>query len=163
MSHLLYTCCIPILSYASVVKEYSSRQMQDCTTAINDSLRIIFGYNRWESVRTLRESLGYKSLIDIFHRSKRKFDASLLTHHNPVISHIARNVVVEPEWFLSLRGFWFYFILLTLILWSYVWICRFFLVYFFCVVCSWMLICTFLSLTDDELKEHIYNRGYDCA
>ena len=97
LSHLLYTCCVPILSYASAVKEYSSRQMQDCTTAINDAFRFIFGYNRWESVRTLRESLGYKSLIDIFHKSKRKFDASLLSHQNPVITHIARNVIVEPE------------------------------------------------------------------
>ena len=97
LSHLLYTCCIPILSYASAVKEYTSRQMQDCTTAVNDAFRFIFGYNRWESVRTLREALGYKSLIDIFHRSKRKFDASVISHHNPVISHIARNVVVEPE------------------------------------------------------------------
>ena len=44
--HLLYSCCIPILSYASAVKDYPSRQMQDCTTATNDSLRLIFGFNR---------------------------------------------------------------------------------------------------------------------
>ena len=86
---------IPILAYASAVKEYPSRQMQDCTTAVNDAYRFIFGYNRWGSVRTLREAFGYKSLIDIFHRSKQKFDASLFNHHNPVISHIARNVIVE--------------------------------------------------------------------
>ena len=95
MMHLIYTCCIPILSYGCAVKEYSSRQMQDCVTATNDALRLIFGYNRWESIRTLRESFGFKSLIEIFEKTKRKFGVLLLTHHNPIISHIARNSVVE--------------------------------------------------------------------
>ena len=97
MLQLLYSCCIPIITYASAVKEYPSRQLQDCCTAVNDSLRLIFGYNRWESIRTLRESFGYKSLIDLFHRAKNKFDSSLLTHHNPIISHLARNLVMEQE------------------------------------------------------------------
>ena len=97
MMQLLYSCCIPILSYASAVKDYPSRQMQDCCTAMNDALRLLFGFNRWESVRSLRESFGYKSLVEIFHASKRKFEASLLTHHNPVVSHIARNIKLELE------------------------------------------------------------------
>ena len=57
MMQLLYSCCVPILSYACAVKQYSSKQMQDCCTALNDALRLIFGYNRWESVRTLLVSL----------------------------------------------------------------------------------------------------------
>ena len=97
MLQLLYSCCIPILSYASAVKEYPSRQMQDCTTAINDALRLIFGYNRWESVRTLRESFGYKSLIELFQKAKTKFDVSIVSHHNPVIKHLARNLLLEYE------------------------------------------------------------------
>ena len=97
MLRLLYTCCVPILSYASAVKEYHSKQMQDCNTALNNALRFVFGYNRWESVRTLRESFGYLSLTDIFHRSKRKFDASLLSHHNPIISRIARISVANQK------------------------------------------------------------------
>ena len=73
--------------------------MQDCTTAVNDalSLRLIFGYNRWESVRSLRESFGYKSLVELFNVSKNKFDASLVSHSNPVISHLARHIEVESE------------------------------------------------------------------
>ena len=86
-----------ILSYACPVKDYPSRQMQDCTTAINDALRLVFGYNRWESVRSLRESFGYKSLVELFNVSKNKFDASLLSHSNPVISHLARHIEVESE------------------------------------------------------------------
>ena len=95
--HLVYTCCIPILTYASAVKVFSSRQMQDCTTAANDALRLIFGFNRWESVRSLCESFGYKSLVELFTKSKNKFDASLLYHVNPVISHLARHIEVESE------------------------------------------------------------------
>ena len=94
---LLYSCCIPILSYACPVKDYPSRQMQDCTTAINDALRLVFGYNRWESVRSLRESFGYRSLVEIFQHAKNKFKASILCHHNPIISRIARNLVLEQQ------------------------------------------------------------------
>ena len=70
--HLLYSCCIPILSYASAVKVFPARQMQDCTTAVNDALRLIFGYHRWESIRSLRESFGYKSLVELFNVKKKQ-------------------------------------------------------------------------------------------
>ena len=93
--HLLYSCCIPILSYASAVKDFTSRQMQDCSTAINNALRLIFGYNRWESVRMLRQSFGYPSLVEIFQRAKNKFNSSVLTHHNPIISKLARYLALE--------------------------------------------------------------------
>ena len=89
--HLLYSNCIPILTYASAVKQFSSRQMQDCNTAVNDALRLIFGYNRWESVKAVRESFGYKSLTELFHSAKRKFQALLSSHCNTVVRHIARN------------------------------------------------------------------------
>ena len=97
MLQLLYSCCIPILTYASAVKDFSSRQLQNCSTAVNDALRLIFGFNRWESVRTLRESFGYKSLVELFQRAKNKFDSSLRSHYNPIISHLARNLVLEQE------------------------------------------------------------------
>ena len=95
--HLLFTCCTPILSYASEVKEFPSRQMQDCCTAVNDALRLIFGYNRWESVRVLRTSFGYKSLVEIFQRAKTRFDSSISRHHNPIIAQIARNLIAEQQ------------------------------------------------------------------
>ena len=95
--HLLYSNCIPILTYACAVKDYPARQMQDCNTAVNDALRLIFGYNRWESVRQLRESFGYKSLTELFALHKKKFGILLLNNRNSVISHIARNFTFE-EW-----------------------------------------------------------------
>ena len=70
---LLYAICVPLLTYASEVMILSVRQMHPLTVALNDCIRRIFGYNRWESVRFLRLSLGYPSLIDIFSSRKRKF------------------------------------------------------------------------------------------
>ena len=54
MIHLLYTNCVPTVTYACAIKKYSAREMQDCNTALNNALRKIFTYNRWESVRQLR-------------------------------------------------------------------------------------------------------------
>ena len=95
--HLLYSCCVPVLTYACAVKEFPAKQMQERVTAMNDSLRFLFGYNRWESVRTLRQSFGYKSLVEIFQRAKNKFHASLPSHGNLTIRHIVRNFPREQE------------------------------------------------------------------
>ena len=70
--HLLYTNCVPTLSFASAVKEYPSRSMNDCNTALNDAIRKIFSFSRRESVRDLRMSFGYLSLTEIFANAKRK-------------------------------------------------------------------------------------------
>ena len=86
--HLLYTHCVPHFSYAAAVKEYSSRQMGECTTALNDAIRKIFTFNRWESVRALREGFGYKSLCEIFAKANNKFLNSLSTHRNSTVSRI---------------------------------------------------------------------------
>ena len=97
--HLLYTNCVPVLTYACGVKKFSSREMQDCNTALNNAIRRIFTYNRWESVRELRESLGYKSLTEIFNTTASNFFNSLSNHSNSFIrefhSHVSNNLYVD--------------------------------------------------------------------
>ena len=78
-----------------VVKEFSSRQMMDCNTAVNNAIRHIFTYHRWQSIRVLRESFGYKSLTDMFSTSKRKFTFKLPCHRNSVISRLAMHSPVD--------------------------------------------------------------------
>ena len=97
LMHLLYANCLPTLSYASAVKEYPSRQMTDCNTAVNDAIRKIFTYDRWQSVRELRISYGYKSLIEIFALAKKKFQDGLLGHHNTIVRRIAYYSSLEVE------------------------------------------------------------------
>ena len=70
---LLYATCVPHLTYASDVIQYSVSQLQPVSVALNDCIRRIFTYNRWESVRYLRLSLGYLSLTEIFENRSRNF------------------------------------------------------------------------------------------
>ena len=89
---LLYSNCVPILTYACSVKQYPSKLMQNCNTAVNNALCLIFGYHRWESIRMLRDSFSYKSLIDIFGFARKKFHNVLPYHSNSIVFHIARNL-----------------------------------------------------------------------
>ena len=95
LMHLLYTNCVPTLTYACAVKLFSAKEMQDCNTALNNAIRRIFTYHRWESIRALRETFGYKSLIEMFSVMSRNFIKSLPTHPNSIIrifcSHAAND------------------------------------------------------------------------
>ena len=70
---LLYATFVSHLTYASDVIQYSVSQLQPLGVALNDCIRRIFTYNRWESVRYLRLSLGYLSLTEIFENRSRNF------------------------------------------------------------------------------------------
>ena len=89
MMHLLYANCVPILTYGSAIKQFPSREMTSCNTALNDAIRKIFSFHRWESVRTLRESFGYKSLIELFEQSRRSFLLSLRSHPNSALRFLS--------------------------------------------------------------------------
>ena len=86
---LLYTNCIPIISYACSVKEYPSSEMTDCNTAINSVIRRIFDLRWRQSVRLLRKISGYKSIYIIFAEAKNKFLTQAETHSNPVVRYFA--------------------------------------------------------------------------
>ena len=88
LMYLLYTHCVPCFSFAAAVKDFSANQTQECTTALNDAIRKIFTFNRWESVRALREGFGYPSLCDIFAKARNKFLNSLSNHENRTISQL---------------------------------------------------------------------------
>ena len=88
LMQLLYTHCIPCFSYACAVKDYTAKQMLECTVAVNNAIRRIFTFNRWESVRALREGFGYLSLTEIFAKAKRKFFDSLSRHENATIKNL---------------------------------------------------------------------------
>ena len=86
---LLFTNCVPILTYACSVKDYSSADMSDCNVAMNSALRRAFGFTDWRSIRTLRENFGFKSLYVIFKNAQKRFAKACRHHHNPVITFIA--------------------------------------------------------------------------
>ena len=65
--------------------------MRSLHVAVNDAIRKIFSYHRWESIRTLRESLGYLSVTDIFAKRKHIFETRLPQVGNALLSFLARN------------------------------------------------------------------------
>ena len=56
---LLYSICVPILTYATEIKEFSCADMLECHVALNDAIRRVFGYNRWESTTVRRVFVFY--------------------------------------------------------------------------------------------------------
>ena len=92
---LLYTNCVPILSYACAVKEYSASEMSNCNIAMNNAFRKIFGFKEWESIRVIRKYCGVESLYIIFKKSQDRFRSSCSTHSNPIIRKIVTLVLVE--------------------------------------------------------------------
>ena len=93
--NLLYANCVPSLTYAAEVKDISSREMHDCNVALNDSIRRIFSYNRWESTRVLRQQLGFPNVTEIFRSRRRRFFEKCRDSTNGVISFIA-SLIDQP-------------------------------------------------------------------
>ena len=87
---LLYATCVPHLTYASDVVQYSASQMQPLNVALNDCIRRIFTFNRWESIRFLRLSFGYPSLVEIFENRSRKFLKQLSTLGNATLESLQK-------------------------------------------------------------------------
>ena len=88
---LLYSVCIPIITYASDVITFPYKDMHSLHVAVNDAIRRIFSYQRWESIKTLRESFGYLSVTDLFAKRKRTFENRLPQIGNSVLSFLSRN------------------------------------------------------------------------
>ena len=88
---LLYSNCVSIFTYGIEVKDYLSRDLCSINVAMNDAIRKIFGWNRWESVRELRTSFGYKDIYTICESRRRSFYANFSQLRNPIISSIYRS------------------------------------------------------------------------
>ena len=85
MMFLLYTNCVPCLSYAADVKALSASEMSKCNTALNNAVRRIFGFNQWESIRTLRSDHGYPDLYTVFEKRRRSLNSYMSNTSNQVL------------------------------------------------------------------------------
>ena len=89
---LLYSVCVPVLAYAAEVKVFSAREMIRLNTAVNDCIRRVFGFNRWESVRSLRMGHGYPSMTEMFHSRVSSFETTLTSIGNRILAFLYNNV-----------------------------------------------------------------------
>ena len=92
---LLYSNCVPVLTYAAEVRDMSSSDMHCYNVALNDSIRRIFSYHRWESTRYLRQHLGYQNITEIFHTRRTNFLDNCKRSGNPVIRAVV--ALLHPE------------------------------------------------------------------
>ena len=90
---LLYTNCVPIITYASSVKEFSSSDMYRCHVAVNNSIRKIFSFATWQSIRHLRIANGYQSIYELFAAAQNKFVENAFNCSNKVVSLLASTAI----------------------------------------------------------------------
>ena len=86
---LLHSNCVPILTYASEVKQYSASEMSDCNVAINNVYRKIFGFKDWRSIRELREVFNFPSIYITFQKARDRFERSCYSHCNPIVRQLS--------------------------------------------------------------------------
>ena len=86
---LLYSICVPIVTYACDVATYHYKEKDSLHVALNDAIRRIFTYERWESVKNLRESHGYQSITQIFAERKNCFEGNLSHIGNSFLSSLS--------------------------------------------------------------------------
>ena len=89
LMHLLFSICVPTITYASEIKQFSNAEMHSCHVAMNNAIRRIFGYHRWESIRILRQTFGYKDLYSSFQLRHNKFLEGCAAHWNQVVKTLS--------------------------------------------------------------------------
>ena len=94
---LLYAQCVPIVSYAGAVKEFSSADMYRCHVAMNNAIRKIYSFAIWESIRHIRINCGFKSIYEIFATAKKKFLSDAKKSSNTVITHLINTLDTEVD------------------------------------------------------------------
>ena len=55
---LLYSVCVPNVTYACEVTDFKRKDIEALHVAVNDAIRRIFSYNRWESIKDLCYSIA---------------------------------------------------------------------------------------------------------
>ena len=85
LMHLLFANCVPKLTYGAAVKQLNANETNQYNVALNNAIRRIFGFRRWQSIRQLREVYGYDSIEMMFAKAKKRFNDSLTDHPNGVL------------------------------------------------------------------------------
>ena len=85
---ILYTICVPKLLYACEVKDLANNEITRLNTAVNDAIRKIFSFSRWESTRELRSSYGYLSITETFQKRKSNFLRRIPSMGNSIVRKI---------------------------------------------------------------------------
>ena len=86
---LLYRNCIPRLTYGAAVKNPSASEKHRLNVSVNNAIRRIFGFKRWESIRYLREFYRLDSIEVIFAKAKGRFEFGVANHENGTLRFLS--------------------------------------------------------------------------
>ena len=87
--HLLFSNCVPKLTYGAAVKQLNAIETRQYNVALNNAIRRIFGFRHWQSIRQLREVYGYDSIEVMFAKAKKRFYDSLSNQQNGVVKFLS--------------------------------------------------------------------------
>ena len=90
--HLLYSNCVPKLTYGSETKKLNAFQMNQFNVALNTAIRRIFGFCLWQSIRQIREIYNFASFFNFesfFEKAKKRFLNGMIAHDNEILKFLA--------------------------------------------------------------------------
>ena len=82
---LIYSNCVPKLTYGAAVKDYNASEKNQLNIAVNNAIRQIFGFCLWQSIRQIREYYGFDAIEMMIAKAQRKFMGSLRYHDNRIL------------------------------------------------------------------------------
>ena len=97
LMQLLYSNCVPKLTFGAEVKDLNSTEMNQYNVALNGAIRRIFGFRYWQSIRQIRECCGFRSMEQLFEKAKRRFFNSILHHDNVILKFLASLLHEEED------------------------------------------------------------------
>ena len=89
LMQLLYSNCVPKLTFGAPVKDLNSMEMNQFNVAFNTAVRRIFGFQRWQSIRQLREVYGFNSIEALFVKAKKRFYDGMVSHGNQTLMFLS--------------------------------------------------------------------------
>ena len=89
LMQLLYSNCVPKLTFGAEVKELSSSEINQFNVAVNTAVRRIFGFRYWQSIRQIREVYGYNSIEALYGKARKRFLDGMNSHNNETLKLLA--------------------------------------------------------------------------
>ena len=103
LMQLLFTNCIPTITYGCAVKQYSSRKTTNCNTQNRNRNRKmmlfakLFCFNDGRAQESCANALVTRLYTNYLPRQKNKFRLSLQNHCNPVLSSLYPLTIPEED------------------------------------------------------------------
>ena len=97
LMQLLYSNCVPKLTYGAAVKDLTAAEKQRYNVAVNNAIRRIFRFRYWQSIRQIRHVYGFDSIEIMFAKAKTRFFKVLSVNGNCTLQFLSsvESYVVE--------------------------------------------------------------------